>query len=124
MRPFEQALMERRETYALRIIRLYRALPAYPAAGYQGAQTLGRPLLCSGPSVGANYAEAIRSHSLADKAATQQMCIKALEETASWLRLLDKAPLVAAPRLAPLLPETSAVTAIFVASVRTLQREA
>lgn len=121
MRPFEQQLMERLEDYALRIITLYGVLPDYPAFGHQVAQVLGKQMLRSGTAVGANYAEAIRSHSLADKAAKQQICLKELEETAYWLRLLSKVGLIAAPQLEPLLAETSELTAIFVASVRRLQ---
>jgi len=85
------------------------------------AQVLGKHLLRSGTSVGANVAEAIRPHSLADKAAKQQICIKELEETAYWLRLLIKTELLPASRLEPLLAETSELTAIFVASVRKLR---
>ena len=123
MSSFEQQLMGRLEDYAIRVIAVYSALPDYPDAGYQVAQVLGKQLLRSGTSVGANFAEATRTHSLADKAAKQQVCIKELEETAYWLRLLVRANLVAAPRLAPLLTETSELTAIFVASVRKLQHE-
>lgn len=124
MSVFEQQLMERLEDYALRIIALYNALPDYPTMGHQVAQVLGKQLLRSGTSVGANFAEATRTHSLADKAAKQQqqICVKELEETAYWLRLLIKANLVVAPKLEPLLAETSELTAIFVASVRKLQR--
>jgi four helix bundle protein len=120
---FEQQLMERLEDYALRIIAVYNTLPDYPASGHQVAQVLGKQLLRSGTSIGANFAEATRTHSLADKAAKQQICIKELEETAYWLRLLIKAGIVAAPRLDTLLAETSELTAIFVASVRKLQRD-
>ncbi|MEI8166381.1 MAG: four helix bundle protein [Chloroflexales bacterium] len=122
MGAFEQQLMERLEDYALRVITVYSALPDYPDAGYQVAQVLGKQLLRSGTSVGANFAEATRTHSLADKAAKQQVCIKELEETAYWLRLLVKADLLASQRLEPLLAETSELTAIFVASVRRLQQ--
>jgi four helix bundle protein len=123
MSVFEQQLMERLEEYALRIIAVYNTLPDYPTSGHQVAQVLGKQLLRSGTSVGANFAEATRTHSLADKAAKQQICIKELEETAYWLRLLIKAGIVAAPRLDTLLAETSELTAIFVASVRKLQRD-
>ncbi len=79
MSTFEQQLMERLEDYALRIIKLYSALPDYPAAGHRVAQVIGNQLLRSGTSAGANDAEAIRNHSLADKAARQQICIKEIE---------------------------------------------
>jgi four helix bundle protein len=88
--------MERLEDYALRIIAVYTALPDYPTSGHQVAQVLGKQLLRSGTSVGANFAEATRTDSLADKAAKQQICIKELEETAYWLRLLSKTGLLAA----------------------------
>lgn len=123
MRDFEQQLMDRLEVYALRIIAVYNALPDYPTANHQVAQVLGRQLIRSGTSAGANYAEATRTHSLADKAARQQICIKELEERAYWLRLLVRADLIAAARMEPLLAETSELTAIFVASVRKLQRQ-
>ncbi|PDW03764.1 four helix bundle protein [Candidatus Viridilinea mediisalina] len=121
---FEQQLMDRLEAYALRVIGVYQALPDYPAAGHQVAQTLGKQLLRSGTAVGANFAEARRSHSLADKAAKQQICIKELEETAYWLRLLVKANILSATSLDPLLAETNELTAIFVASVRKLRAKA
>ena len=123
MSTFERQLMGRLEDYALRVITVYNALPDYPTSGHQVAQVLGKQLLRSGTSVGANFAEATRTHSLADKAAKQQICIKELEETAYWLRLLSKAGLLPAPRLESLLTETSELTAIFVASVRKLQHE-
>ena len=121
MSTFEQQLIERLEDYALRVIAVYSALPDYPAAGHQVAQVLGKQLLRAGTSVGANFAEARRTHSLADKAARQQICIKELEETAYWLRLLSKTGVLTSARLEPLLAETSELTAIFVASVRKLQ---
>jgi len=123
MSPFEQQLMERLEQYAIRVIAVYSALPDYPTSGHQVAQVIGKQLLRSGTSVGANFAEATRTYSVADKAAKQQICVKELEETAYWLRLLVKAELVAARSLEPLLAETSELTAIFVASMHKLQRK-
>ncbi len=123
MSSFEQQLLERLEDYALRVIAVYNALPDYPSAGHQVAQVLGKQLLRSGTSVGANYAEATRSHSLMDKAAKQQICIKELEETAYWLRLLVKTELVSVARLEALFAETNELTAIFVASVRKLHEK-
>ncbi len=123
MRPFEQQLMERLEEYALRVIVLSTALPDYPDTGHQVAQVLGKQLLRSGTAVGANYAEAMRSHSLTDKAAKQQICIKELEENAYWLRLISKAGLLAPTCIEPLLAESGELTAIFVASVRKLHHQ-
>lgn len=118
---FEQQLMVRLEEYALQSIHLYGTLPDYPTPGHQVAQVLGKQLLRAGTAVGANFAEATRTHSLADKAAKQQICVKELEEMAYWLRLLCKADLVTPSRIGPLLAETNELTAIFVASIRKLR---
>ena len=62
MKAFEQQLMERLEAFALQIIRSYSTLPNYPERGHQVSQVLGKQMLRSGTSIGANYAEATRSH--------------------------------------------------------------
>ncbi|MEA3344932.1 MAG: four helix bundle protein [Chloroflexota bacterium] len=49
-------LKERTKAFALRIVRLYAALPKTTEA-----QVIGRQLLRSGTSVGANYREASRA---------------------------------------------------------------
>jgi four helix bundle protein len=54
-----QDLRERTKNYALRVIRLYRALPRGDGVG----QVLGRQLLRSGTSVAAHYREACRAKS-------------------------------------------------------------
>ncbi len=70
--------MDRLEDYALRIIAVYNALPDYPAECHQVAHVLGKQLLRLDTSVGANFDEATCTHSLSDKAAKQQICIKEL----------------------------------------------
>ncbi len=53
--PANTDLLQRTKTFALRIIRLYEFLPKKGAA-----DVLGRQVLRSGTSVGANYREAHR----------------------------------------------------------------
>ncbi|MEY2906385.1 MAG: hypothetical protein RLZZ408_856 [Verrucomicrobiota bacterium] len=67
----------------LRVIRLYSALPKNTLA-----QTLGKQVLRSGTSVGANYREAKRSRSRNEFIAKIGDCLKELDETAYWLDLL------------------------------------
>jgi len=57
----QMELLRRTKTYALRIIRLVRALPRDDVAG-----VLGRQLLRSGTSGGANHRAACRAKSAAD----------------------------------------------------------
>ncbi|MGD0652004.1 MAG: four helix bundle protein [Verrucomicrobiia bacterium] len=108
-----QDLKARTKQYALRIIRLYVALPKKTEA-----QVLGKQLLRSGTSVGAHYREACRAKSNADFINKIEGAIQELEESAYWLELLSDAGVVAAGRLEPLLDETNELTAIFVAMVR------
>lgn len=121
MRPCDTQMLDRLEVYALNIIGMYGLQPDYPQPGHPVAQTIGKQVLRSGTSVGANFAESIRSRSLVDKTARQQICIKELEETAYWLGLLLKADLLTLAQLDPILAETGQLTAILITSVRRLQ---
>jgi len=76
-------LPARTKTFGLRVIRLYSALPKNTLA-----QTLGKQVLRSGTSVGANYREANRSRSRNEFIAKIGDCLKELDETAYWLDLL------------------------------------
>ncbi|HVM59745.1 MAG TPA: four helix bundle protein [Verrucomicrobiae bacterium] len=107
-----QDLTLRTRAYALRIVRLYSALPKRVEA-----QVLGKQLLRSGTSVGAHYREACRARSNADFIKKIEGALQELEEPAYWLELLGDSGLIAAARLAPLLNETDELTAIFVTIV-------
>jgi four helix bundle protein len=113
-----QPLRERTKAYALRVIKLYTTLPTTAVA-----QVIGRQLLRSGTSVGANYREGYRARSSAEMAAKFSICTQELDETAYWLELLIEAGMVAEPLLAPLLGETSELIAIFTTSVRKLRQK-
>ncbi|MBI3985941.1 MAG: four helix bundle protein [Lentisphaerae bacterium] len=107
-------LKERTEGYALRIIRLYSALPKKDEV----AQTLGRQLLRSGTSVGANYREANRGRSKAEFIAKMGDSLKELDESDYWLGLLLKANVMADSLLVPLIDETNELMAIFCAIIK------
>jgi len=100
-------LRERTKAYGLRIVRMFTALPKT-----EEARVLGRQVLRSGTSVGANYREAHRSRSKAEFIAKLGDCLKELDETAYWLELLADANIVEANRLAPLQDETNQLLAI------------
>ncbi len=102
-------LRVRTRAYALRIVRMFVALPRTTEA-----HVLGKQVLRSGTSVGANYREAQRARSRAEFAAKVGDCLKELDESAYWLDLLVGAEIVSSQRLAPLINETEQLTAIFV----------
>ena len=76
------------------------------------AQVLGRQVLRSGTSVGANYREAQRARSKAEFAAKIGDCLKEQDETQYWLLLLSESEIVTIKRLQPLMDECSELVAI------------
>ena len=106
-------LRERTKEFALRVIRMFAALPRNTVA-----QVLGKQLLRSGTSIGANYREAFRGRSKAEFVAKCGDCLREVEETAYWLELLVAARIVAAAKLAPLQDECNQLTAIFVTIIK------
>lgn len=86
------------------------------------AQVLGRQVLRSGTSVGANYREAHRARSKAEFIAKCGDCLKEIEETGYWLELLVKGGIVPESKLAALRTESDELTAIFVSIVKRARR--
>jgi len=112
--PGEPNLKERTKKFAIRILRLYRSLPSK-----EEGRVLGRQVLRSGTSIGANYRAACRARSRAEFVAKLGIVLEEADETVFWLELLVETGLVSQDRLRPLLQEANELTAIFVASLRT-----
>lgn len=79
---------------------------------------LGKQVLRSGTSIGANYREAYRSRSRAEFIAKAGDCLKELEETAYWLELLVETGIVEVIRMAVLRKECDELIAIFVTIIK------
>ena len=90
----ERDLRQRTKQFALRIIKLYSALPRRG-----DAQILGNQLLKSGTSVGAHYREACRAKSNADFISKIEGALQELDETAYWLELIGEAEILPVKRL-------------------------
>jgi four helix bundle protein len=103
-----QDLKPRTKAFALRIIRMYSELPRSNTA----AQVLGKQVLLSGTSVGANYREASRGRSKAEFISKIGDCLKEIEETEYWLELLVDTGCVPGLQMAELLDETRQLIAI------------
>jgi len=104
-----QDLKVRTKEFALRVIRMYSKLPKNDVV----AQVLGKQVLRSGTSVGANYREASRGRSRPEFAAKTGDCLKEVAETEYWLELLVESGCVSAAQIADLLDETRQLIAIF-----------
>ncbi|MGV3724656.1 MAG: four helix bundle protein [Actinomycetota bacterium] len=111
-------LRGRTKSYALRIIQLVTGLPRT-----QVAQVLGRQVLRSGTSPGAQYREAHRAKSMADFISKIEGALQELDETAYWLELLVESGTVDREQLDGLDRETEELTAIFVSIVHSAKRK-
>lgn len=107
-------LRKRTSDFALRIVRMYCALPKTTEA-----QVLGKQALRSGTSVGAHYREAARSRSKKEFVSKLEGGLAELDETGYWLELLVKADIVSADRLKSLREEVDELIRILVTSIRT-----
>jgi four helix bundle protein len=110
MKNEENNLLPRTKMFARRIIRLYCSLPKTDTV----AQVLGKQVLRSGTSVGANYREANRARSKAEFISKLGDCLKEADETLYWLELLIEESIVPAKKLQPLATESNELVAIFI----------
>jgi four helix bundle protein len=93
---------------------MYDSLPHRPSAF-----VLGKQLLRSGTSVGANYRAACRARSKAEFIARIGVVSEEADECVYWLELLIDAEIVPSQRLDELLQESRELSAIFTASYDT-----
>ncbi|MGA2175812.1 MAG: four helix bundle protein [Verrucomicrobiota bacterium] len=109
----EVDLRRRTTTFALRVVRMFSALPKTTEA-----RVLGQQVLRSGTSVGANYREAHRGRSKAEFVAKCGDALRELEETAYWFELLVDGKIVPAAKLSALRAECDELIAIFVTIIK------
>ena len=113
-----EELLKRTKSFALRIIRLFRSLPRTPEV-----QIIGKQLLRSGTSVGANYRSACRGRSRAEFASKIGVVLEEADETVYWLELLVDTGSVKKERLDGLLKEACELVAIFTAARYTMRNK-
>lgn len=110
-------LRERTKDYALRVIRLYRALPRKDGV----ADVLGKQLLRSGTSVAAHYREACRAKSDLDFISKLEGAQQELDESDLWLELLSDSGVIRSDLIQPLRQETDELLAIFVTMTKNVK---
>jgi len=113
----QEALRGRTKRFALRIIRLFQHLPRSTEA-----QVLGKQLLRSGTSIGANYRAAGRARSKAEFVSKIGIVVEEADETVFWLECLIESGIIKQELLHELLIEANELVAIFAASHRTSRR--
>ena len=113
----ENVFKRRTKPLALHIIKAVEGLPKN-----RTGEVIGRQLIRSGTSIGANYRAACRGKSTADVIAKLRIVEEEADESAYWMELLIESGLVSEARLSELLQETNEILAMTVASIRTLQK--
>jgi four helix bundle protein len=113
----ENLFKQRTKQLALRFIEMVDALPKN-----RTADVIGRQLIRSGTSIGANYRAACRGKSTADVIAKLRIVEEEADESAYWMELLIESGLLSEARVSELMQETNEIIAMTVASIRTLQK--
>ena len=111
-------LKTRTKRFALRVVKVYASLPKRDDV----QQVLGRQMLRSGTSVGAQYREACRARSSSEFASKLNSALQELDETAYWFEMLVESDSIKSGKLANLMQEAQELIAIFVASITTARR--
>ncbi|MCP4357416.1 MAG: four helix bundle protein [Chloroflexi bacterium] len=113
----QEDLKKRTKQFALRAIRLTESLPKERTAG-----VIGRQLLHSGTSVGANYRAACRAKSTADFISKMGTVEEEADESLYWMELLVEADIMQESLLQPLMQEADELVAITVSSINTAKQ--
>ena len=107
----------RTKAFVIKIVRIFESLPQKGAA-----IVLGRQLLRSGTSAGANYRSACRAKSIADLVAKMGIVEEEIDETMYWLELFIEIGILKAEEAEAILKEADELLAIVVASIKTARK--
>jgi four helix bundle protein len=111
----EQEFKKRTKELALRVIKRVSSLPKNAVS-----EVIGKQLIRSGTSVGANYRAACRARSTADLIAKLRIVEEEADECLYWMELIVEAKLVDVANLRSIMSETNEILAMTVASIKTL----
>ena len=106
----------RTKQIALRVMKLVEALPHTRAA-----DVIGKQVLRSGTSIGANYRAACRGKSVPDVLHKLAIVEEEADETLYWMELLVDSCIVPESKLVSLMNDIDEIVAMTVASIRTLR---
>jgi four helix bundle protein len=113
----EEMFKQRTKNLALNVIQLVEKLPKNKTV-----DIIGKQLLRSATSVGANYRAACRGKSVADTIAKLGIVEEEADESIYWMELLTESGMVPREHLQNIISETNEITAMTVASIKTLRK--
>ncbi|MCC6124782.1 MAG: four helix bundle protein [Pirellulales bacterium] len=111
-----QELRNRTKSFALRVIKMYCALPKSTEA-----QVLGKQVLRSGTSVAANYREASRARSDVELIAKLGIVEQELDETLLWFELLVESKILSSAKMTKIHQEAEELLSMVVAAIKRLK---
>ncbi len=114
----EEEMKRRTKQYGLRVIHLVESLPKG-----RSADVIGRQLLRSAVSVGANYRSACRGKSKPDFITKMCISVEEADESLYWMELLVEAGVIPGGRLNDLMHEAEELVAILTASIKTARSQ-
>ena len=109
MDPKQPNLQLRTKEFALNVVRLFKPLP-----NSTEAQILGKQLLRSGTSVGANTRSAFRGRSTKEFKAKIGIVIEEADESIFWLEVLEESKTFQHNLIKELIKEAESLVSIFV----------
>jgi four helix bundle protein len=110
-------LKERTKRFAIRIVKLVRALP-----NTIDGRAIGNQLIRSGTSVAANYRAACRARSKAEFISKLGVVEEEADESIFWMEMIVDTSLMQGKRIDPLLREANELVSIIVASRKTARK--
>lgn len=109
-----EQLKDRTKNFALEVIKLVEQLPKGRAT-----DIIGKQLIRSGTSVGANYRAASRAKSPADFISNMGIVEEEADEAMYWMELLVESGSLRSDQVVPLVKEANELLAITVSSIKT-----
>lgn len=115
---FNDEFRDRTKKFALRVIKLFQALPKTDEA-----RIIGKQLLRSGTSVGANFRAATRARSRAEFYSKLSIADEEADESLFWMEILTEAGIISGQKLESLTKEALEITKITSVSRKTFKNK-
>jgi four helix bundle protein len=114
----ENTILVKSKKFAIRIIRLYQYL-----SKEKGEYVLGKQILRSGTSIGANVAEAHSSMSKQEFRQKMNIALKEAKETEYWLDLLVETEYISKDMYGSISKDCDEVNRLLVSIIKTLNKK-
>jgi four helix bundle protein len=114
---YAETLKKRTKSFAIRIVKLYRALP-----NTGEAKVIGNQFIRSGTAIAANYRASCRARSTAEFIAKIGVVVEEADETVFWLEMLVNCEIFSESKMKEMIQEGNELLAIFAASQSTSKK--